>query len=221
MPTSISVRDAAGTARTVATLDAIAALLGEVAASPTTNTLLDRVKALSTTLSGPNHIGKVGRSTVRASNSFVRPADTNVYAVGDLVANSVTAASVAAIQLTVARVVTGSFAIHRVKVKKSNTTLTNASFRVHLYGVDPALSTGILNGDNGVWSTNDSTSLGYVDVTVDTAMRDSAHGFASLTTPIRHALAAGQIVYALLEARGIYTPASAETFTVELEVVQD
>jgi hypothetical protein len=46
--TEIDVKDAAGVTRTVDTLDAIAALVGEVQASPTSNTLLDRQKTLAT-----------------------------------------------------------------------------------------------------------------------------------------------------------------------------
>lgn len=51
MPTTISVKDSSGSNVTVATLDAIAALVGEVQASPTSNTLLDRLKTIHADLS--------------------------------------------------------------------------------------------------------------------------------------------------------------------------
>jgi len=44
----VVVKDANGVNREVATLTAIAALIGEVQASPTSNTMLDRLKALLT-----------------------------------------------------------------------------------------------------------------------------------------------------------------------------
>ena len=50
MVTSISVLDSAGVARTVATADALAALIGEVQASPTQYSLLERLKVLATAL---------------------------------------------------------------------------------------------------------------------------------------------------------------------------
>lgn len=50
----ITVKDSAGTDRDVATLTAIAALIGEVQASPTSNSLLDRLKAISTLITATN-----------------------------------------------------------------------------------------------------------------------------------------------------------------------
>ncbi len=52
MVSSILVTDATGTERTVATADALVTLVGEVQASPTSNTLLDRLKTLGTALTG-------------------------------------------------------------------------------------------------------------------------------------------------------------------------
>lgn len=163
-------------------------------------------------------------NVIVASASFSRPADTTAYASGDLVANSTVAASVAAMQFTVARVSGGSFLVRRARLKKSGTTTTAASFRLHLYGVAPS---GIANGDNGPWSTNHSSYLGSIDLDMSgsdgRAFVDSVGviGAPSIGVEIAGQLATGQIVYGLLEARGAYTPTSAETFTVELEAIQN
>ena len=64
MPATIDVKDAANATVTVATNDALATLIGEVQASPTSNTILDRLKTLATntaaaTPAGTNSIGGV------------------------------------------------------------------------------------------------------------------------------------------------------------------
>ena len=166
-------------------------------------------------------------STVkRVSANFSRPADTNVYAIGDLVANSTTAASVVALSWTVAIAATtqllATFLIRRARLKKSNNGIANASFRLHLYGTDPAAASGILGGDNAAWSVNDATWLGHFDFGSMIQHRDCAQAYASPASgaEIAHALSSGQAIRGLLEARGVYTPASAEVFTVELEVFQ-
>lgn len=154
------------------------------------------------------------------SQTFNRPADTSAYASGDLVANSTTAGSVAAMSFAAARVAGGTGMIRRVRVRKSNTSLTNASFRVHLYRAAPAT---IINGDNGAWSTSGVADyMGSVDVVMDRAFTDGAWGIGLPTGPeINFDLTSGLNVFGLVEARGAYTPASGETFGVDLEVLQN
>jgi hypothetical protein len=173
---------------------------------------------------GENHLGQIGGSVGVASANFTRPGDTTTYAIGDLIANSTTAGSVAAMQFTVARVSDKSFRITRARVKKSGTSTTNASFRLHLYKNDPAASSGITNGDNGAWSTKEAEYLGAIDVAMDKAFSDAAkgiglpnEGFVISAQPS----SGTRLVYGLLEARAAYTPANAEVFTVVLEIDQD
>lgn len=173
---------------------------------------------------GEAHIGQVGGRTVVVGGSFSRPADTTAYASGDLVANSATAGSVVAIPVTAARINGGSARVTRARLKKSSASLTNAQFRVHLYRDDPAASTGISNGDNGAWLTKEATYLGSFDITMDRAFSDAAKGVGVPTTGpfvAFEAAAGSQLIYALIEARAGYTPASAETFTLALEIDQD
>lgn len=225
------------------------AAMGEVATSPAANSVLGRLKTIATNLgavvlaAGTAVIGKVGLQvadadvsatnpipvvsagrTVVAGGSFSRPANTTAYASADLVANSTTAGSVAAVQVTAARVNAGTGRITRAKLKKSGTTTTNASFRVHLYRDDPAAASGITNGDNGAFLTKEANYLGAFDITVDRAFSDAAIGVGApvLGPFISFAAAAGsQILYALIEARAAYTPASGETFTLALDIDQD
>lgn len=169
-------------------------------------------------VAGENHIGQVGGYCINASATFTRPADTTAYASGDLVANSTTAGSVAPMTLTVARKAAGSVQVIRAKVRKTTAGLTGAVFRVHLFNSSTITAT---NGDNGAFLTSASANyLGYVDVTMDEAFSDGAVGYAGYTQPPTIKLASGTDIYALLEARGAYTPGNAEQFTLTLEVIQ-
>ena len=157
------------------------------------------------------------------SANFTRPADTAVYAIGDLVANSTTAASVVALSYaTAARFSGGAAMIRRARLNKSGTGITSAIFRLHLYGSDPAASSGITNGDNGVWLTKVAGYLGHMDITVDKAFSDAAKaiGAPSIGAEITFIPSSGSTIYGLVEARAAYTPANAEVFTVELEIYQ-
>lgn len=154
-----------------------------------------------------------------ASANFTRPADTTAYASGDLVANNTTAGSVAALSLTIARGNDLLFCVRRVRLKKSNATLTNASFRVHFHRTAPTPT----NGDNGAWLTTEAGYLGSVDVTVDKAFADGAKGlgaFAAGAEIVAQPTSGAQTIFALIEARAAYTPASAEVFTLEVEGIQ-
>lgn len=199
-------------------------VFGDVTASPAANTLLGRLKALLTGIilaAGENHIGQIGGTMALASANFTRPADTTAYASGDLVANSTTAGSVAAMQFTATRIAAGSGMIRRLRLRKSGTSVTNASFRLHLFKAAPGT---ITNGDNGAFSTSGVADyLGALDVTMDRAFTDGAtgHGLPVTGSEINFKLASGQTIYGLLEARGAYTPASGETFTADLEILQD
>lgn len=208
---------------TLASDDPLIARIGEVQASPTANTVLDRLKALLTGIilaAGEAHVGEVGGRVAVASGSVTRPADTTAYAAGDLVANSTTAGSVTPISFTVGRGSSGSSAtglIRRARLRKTGTSVTNAIFRLHLYSASP----GVTNGDNGAWlSDNAANYIGAIDFLVDKAFSDGAAGNG---VPLvgSELFFTGQTVYGLIEARGAYTPASGEQFSIGLSVVQN
>ena len=163
-------------------------------------------------------ITSIGYLFLNPSASLVRPADTTAYTVGDLVANSTTAGSVLPLLLVSSRNDAGSVLIERVKVHKTSVSITAASFRVHMFSVAPVPTVG----DNAAFATSGvSGYIGSMDVVMGQVFTDGASGFSDTTfKPIRARLGTGYTVYALIEARGAYTPSSAETFTVTLDVVQ-
>lgn len=178
----------------------------------------DQDKLNQTPVSSTNPL-PAGASTSVAV-TFTRPADTTAYASGDLVANSTTAGSVTPMSFTVARTNDASFSVRRARITTSSTSVTNASFRLHLYQSSPTAA----NGDNSAWSTTTSGYLGAIDVTVDKAFSDGAGGTG---VPLAGGEMTGlptsgaRTIFGLLEARAAYTPTSAGTFTVTLEVLQN
>lgn len=149
---------------------------------------------------------------------ITRPADTTAYASGDLVANSTTAGSVVFPTIAAQSITGHTGRIKRAFVKKTGTGVTNAAFRVHVHNAPIGAPT---NGDNGAWLTPQASWLGSYDVTVDKAFTDGALG-VSAEANIPFDLAAGnKRLYLALEARGAYTPASAEVFTIALDIDQD
>lgn len=160
-------------------------------------------------------------TTANPSASFTRPADTTAYAIGDLVANSTTAGSVAYGTLTVARVAAGSGQFQRVILFSNHTTgLDGMSFTIHFWRAAPTFT----NGDNGVWAlaTGSANYLGQADV-VMAQYADGAFGEATPLggAPIGFKLASGQVIYWTLQTKSVFTPQSAKTFTVALDVLQD
>ena len=152
--------------------------------------------------------------------SFTRPVDTAVYASGDLVANSTTAGSVVPLSWALGNSAgVAHFRMTRIRISKTGTSVSGATFRVHFYDALPAVT----NGDNGVWlSTLAASYLGNIDVAVAYAMSDGAAGFGAAPAGSEMLIRAqsGKTLYALMEARGAYTPASAEVFTVSIEELE-
>lgn len=154
---------------------------------------------------------------ITASASFTRPADTTAYAFGDLVANNTTAGSVT--PLTIPAITFANDAKGRVtggKLYKSGTTPTNAIFRIHLFSASPTVN----NGDNGAFSCADKdTYLGSLDASTSLVFTDGCFGYfiPNFGDYVAITPATGtDDIFALIEARDAYTPASAEVFTVVL-----
>lgn len=155
---------------------------------------------------------------ITPSANFTRPSNTTQYAVGDLVANNTTAGSVTPLSWTVGVFDHGSLFIRRVNLKKSATSVTSASFRLHLYTSSPTVT----NGDNSAWVSTHSGYIGSMDVTVDKAFSATSGGIGvPLIGAEINVYPTTNTLYGLLEARATYTPASAEVFTAVLELHQE
>jgi hypothetical protein len=168
-------------------------------------------------IASENHIGQVGGHVARSSASFTRPADTLVYASGDLVANSITAGSAVPLTFSLARAAGKGGMIRRARLRKTGASIANAAFRLHLYSALPVVA----NGDNGAWLSDKAANyVGHLDFVLDKAFSDGAAGNA-VPAVGSEIIFTADTYYGLLEARGGYTPASAEVFNLDLETIQN
>lgn len=149
--------------------------------------------------------------TILNNQSFTRPADTTAYAAGDLVANSTTAGSVTPLTFTFSEIAAPMW-LRSVTLRKSQASITNANFRLWFLSASPTVT----NGDNGAIAGSflstvlfepvllDATTLLTGGGAIGTSMFDD--GMLPLVAP----------VYVLIEAMAAYTPANAETFSVDV-----
>lgn len=168
-------------------------------------------------------------SGIITSQIITRPADTTAYASGDLVANAGAAGAITPFLFTgIARQAGYRIVLKQARLLKSQVLLTNASFRAHFFGVSPTVT----NADNGVLdiATQLNNYLGYIDIVAalngtGAGLNNGGGGSMGWGYPP----APGEIgflpvtsanLFALLEARAAYVPASAETFRMSVVVDQ-
>lgn len=160
--------------------------------------------------------------------SFTRPADTTQYTANDLVAGSTSVIDANSPEmLNVVALPGEAFRFDRVRLRKSNISLTAASFRVHFFRALPTWTVGD-NGAGGAITALAATSLadhvGYVDITMDRASATAGGGAYGVANPASGAITiaplTGTSIYVAVQATSTYTPASAEVFTVEIEGVR-
>ncbi len=148
---------------------------------------------------------------------FNRPFDTTTYGIGELVANSTTAANVVPMSWNIVSLPKNGVFIRRVNIRKQSLGVVTPNFRLHLFTTSPTVT----NGDNGAYA---STSVGwFCDMDVNMYTTDPFNDAnAGIGVPNNGAECAvvptANTIYGLLEARGAYVPQSGELFTVTLEV---
>jgi hypothetical protein len=166
--------------------------------------------------------------------SFTRPANTTAYAAGQMVANSITPASVVPMAFQLDNCFPmAQFRLTRARLLKSGTVITNATFRLNLYQVLPVVQAG--SGDGSAYLTNGALNwLGNIDISSMVGSSGALSYFSDGSAGSGSCPAGSEImlraiaanggappaIYGLLTALGAYTPISAEVFTVTLEVLE-
>lgn len=140
----------------------------------------------------------------KISASFNRPADTTAYAANDGVSNNTAAGSVTKIQWTMPR---SAGIIRRVRIRKSDQAVATPTLRLWLWDATFTVATG----DNAAFSNPVADSIGVVDVQVINAGSDDAVGWTNCDIPFEAAT-----LFGLLQTLSVFTPANAETFTIDL-----
>lgn len=183
--------------------------------------------------SGDYRFSQVAGPTEHFTATFNRPADTTAYTAKDLVANSTTAGSVAALTWSnVCKSAALGGYVTGLRLSKNNDNETNAVFRVHLFTENP-VATAPAGGDNALIDVDVAAIegyIGYFDVDFSAADNPDIFGAALNATFGSPMLSKGALpfhgdgqtsLYGLIEAKGAYTPASGETFVCDIWVSQD
>lgn len=162
-------------------------------------------------------------STAIVGGTLTRTADTNAYAVGDIVAQSVTAGSCSGVAIAAARANDLTGMLRRCRVKVNDAAWLNAELYVHVFKDPPTFT----SGDNAAFASNltESNYIGAFDVTLDRGFSDpfvKGIGVPRAGSEMNFDPHAGtQNLYFVIETRTAVTPGSAKVFSVVFEVIQN
>lgn len=168
----------------------------------------------------------IARPFVRQA-SWTRPSDTTQYAAGDGVSDDTTSATAATFTLKNMGAMAGMGGVIRaVTLHKTDQDQTGADFDIYFFKTQPA---GTTYEDNAAIAITDAvfqTSVGFVALTASADGRSVVTGDlyckSNLDLPYECGEDTTTIVaplYFVVVARGTYTPASAEVFTLTVHAV--
>ena len=163
----------------------------------------------------------IARPFIRKA-TWTRPADTTQYTAGDAVSDDATTATIASFTLHNMGAMAGmGGVIHSVTLHKTDQDQTGADFDIYFFTTPPAGSTFEDNAAIAVTDAVFQTCVGFVALTAAADGRGVATGDifckTNLDLPYECGADTTTIVaplYFVVVARGTYTPASAEVFTL-------
>ena len=157
--------------------------------------------------------GKAFRSTA----TITRPSNTTAYTAGDVVGDT---GGSAIISLTAAGPTAGFVIIQSISLVFSDSTVPSGmgAFRVHLYSASP---TAI--ADNAAFdlvSGDRATYMGFIDLPTPADFGSSLYTQTDYPGRLIKLAAASTTLYAELETRGAYTPVSASTVSLRVNLLE-
>ena len=171
---------------------------------------------------GENHLGETGGKIVRVTGTFTRPADTTAYAANDVVSNSTSSTTLVTLS-SAARVNAGTGYIVGCRVATNKKSIT-PRIRVHVNNA----SNPTVAADNVQAKTvyaDISKRIGSFDLSAMATSADTTNSDMSAATDwtlrIPFKAAADTALYVWLETLDAFTPASGDSWTVELLVDQN
>ena len=157
--------------------------------------------------------GKAYRSTV----TITRPSNTTAYTAGDVVGDT---GGSATISLTAAGPTAGFVIIQSISLVFSDSTVPSGmgAFRLHLYSASP---TAI--ADNAAFdlvSGERDTYMGFIDLPTPADFGSSLYTQTDYPGRLIKLGAASTTLFAELETRGAYTPVSASTVAIRVNLLE-
>ncbi len=157
-------------------------------------------------------------TNVIATATFTRPSNTTPYTANTAVGTAAT--PIVPIQFSLAAAAGVGGSILNALLVKSTTSLTNATFRLHLFDKMAPTLAGINDGSAyAAPSIADYTNyVGYFDFVAGVASSDAAYYQGAPSQSLLTFIAAtnSRIVYGVLEVTAAYTPGNAEVFDFRL-----
>ena len=152
--------------------------------------------------------------------TFTRPSNTTQYSVNDAVSDNATTPTAATFVLpSVSPAIGLGGLIKSVYLFKSDQDQTGADFNLYLFDTQPAAAGYEDNALIAITDAEWATCVGFVALvaTSDAASVDvgDAYHKTNLDWPFE-CVAGSTSLYSVLVARGTYTPASAEVFTIRI-----
>jgi len=159
-------------------------------------------------------------TTVVLTQSYTRPADTNTYAAGDVVAESTSAATILTFTGFAKAAGLGA-TIQAVTFVDSAAQTLKPEFELYLFDTAPTMQ-----NDNVAWAPSDSEMekcLGVIALPSQLFKTAGANGVISVDGPGRPIQCASSVssIYGILVTRNAYVPISGEKFVIRLHVSQD
>lgn len=155
---------------------------------------------------------------------LTRPSNSTAYAQGDCVCNATSSADAEFLQFAIPAGVR-VFDVRKLVAHKSNTTNTNAAFRLHLVSAPPTDPVADNDALSALRLDNPIHYLGYFEFTFAATLGNFAFVEAAPAAGGQMTLVPddntsweddARYIYGVLEARAAYTPASGETFDFTL-----
>lgn len=163
----------------------------------------------------------VSGKIINPSATLTLPTGTTTYAVGDLVANNVSGASVTPLTFDF---LSSEFLITGMRVISNRTTATAlGQFTLMLYSDAPTIASGASNGDDAVYSSvvsfGSAKFLGALDFSFDAQHADgyTGTGVPPVRPHIPVKLASGTTIRGLVRARNTYARSANETMEFILD----
>lgn len=193
-----------------------------MADNETTKNATDVTFTVATSDDGTAHAPRTVKCTAQVAANFTRPADTNAYAANDAVNNSTSAPTVMTFS-SCARVNAGMGCIVDASLQISDKNAVAAEF--HLYLLDATFTP---QNDNAAFGPSDAENQATQCILHFTPALMSDGSNNRIYKLAQHSkgqwfkcAAASKALYGTLLTRTAYTPTNAETYYIDLNIIQE
>jgi len=159
----------------------------------------------------------VAGGAYRTTATITRPSNTTAYTAGDVVGDT---GGGAIISLTAAGPSAGFVIIQSISLVFSDSTVPSGmgAFRIHMYSASPTAiadnaAFDLLSGDR-------ATYIGYIDLPAPQDLGSTIYTQVDYPGRLIKLAAASTTLFVELETRGAYTPVSASTVSIRMNLLE-